>query len=155
MSTYDKRKQIFFIGERQSSSPPLPINTAYKNDSAADFFRDQWSSEIYSPVDSLRITARAVTGEDGNFLENEIDLYCASYSQYESFRPKQTAPASQVKEPPKLSAEKPWNPRGMPELNPIQPPRQPLRVRNTVTGHEFAWHPLLTLSANDDLEVIA
>jgi hypothetical protein len=101
---------------------------------------DVWDD--YSDVD-LQETARAVTGADGHFLADGIDLSS-------SIDP----PASQVKEPPKLSTEKPWNPRGMPELNPIQPPRHPLRVRNTVTGHEFAWHPLLTLSENDDLEII-
>ena len=101
---------------------------------------DDWDG--YSDVD-LQETARAVTGADGHLLADGIDLSS-------SIEP----PASQVKEPPKLSAEKPWNPCGMPELNLIQTPRQPLRVRNTVTGHEFAWHPLLTLSENDDLEVI-
>jgi len=150
MNTYDK-KQKFFIRERQSSSPPRRINTRYKNDQAADFFRDRWPSETYSPVDFLKVTARAVTGEDGHFLENEIDLYCASYSQYESFHPKETAYKEQVNESPKLSAEKPWNPAGMPEL----PQRTPLRVRNTVTGHVFDWDPIFTLSKNDDLEVIA
>ena len=89
------------------------------------------------------VSARAVTGQDGRLLFGDIDL-----------SPSIDPPASQVKEPPKLSAEKPWNPCGMPELTPIQPQRQPLRVRNTVTGHEFAWHSLLTLSENDDLEVI-
>jgi hypothetical protein len=155
MNTYDKSKQKFFIRERQPSSPPRRINTRYKNDQAADFFRDRWPSETYSPVDFLRVTARAVTGEDGRFLEDEIDLCHVSYSQYESFRLKETAYKEQVNESPKLSAEKPCTPRGMPELNPIRPPRQPLRVRNTVTGHVFDWDPIFTLSKNDDLEVIA
>jgi hypothetical protein len=92
---------------------------------------------------SFSVSARAVTGQDGGLLFDDIDL-SASIDPL----------ASQVKEPPKLSAEKPWNPCGMPELTPIQPQRQPLRVRNTVTGHEFAWHSLLTLSENDDLEVV-
>ena len=96
--------------------------------------------EDFGEYDCLfSVSARAVTGEDGRLLEYDIDL-----------SPSIDPPASHAKEPPKLSAEKPWNPRGMPEL----PPRPPLRVRNTVTGHEFAWHPLLTLSENDDLEVI-
>lgn len=88
----------------------------------------------------LSISARAVTGEDGKLLFHDIDL-----------SPSIEPPASQAKDPPKPSAEKPWNPRGMPELN----PRTPLRVRNTVTGHVFDWHPLLKLSKNDDLEIIA
>lgn len=90
--------------------------------------------------DGVRETARAVTGADGRFLADGIDL-----------SPSIEPLASRAKSPPKLSYEKPWNPAGMPEL----PQRTPLRVRNTVTGHEFAWHPLLTLSKNDDLEVIA
>jgi len=89
------------------------------------------------------ISAQAVTGEDGRLLDHDIDL-----------SPSIEPLASQVKEPPKLSAEKPWNPAGMPELKPIQPPRQPLRVRNTVTGHVFEWSHAFTLSKNDNLEVI-
>ena len=103
---------------------------------------DGWDD--YSDVD-LQETARAVTGADGHFLVDGVDLSA-------SIEP----PASQAKDPPKLSAPKlsapkPWNPAGMPEL----PQRTPLRVRNTVTGNVFDWHPLLKLSKNDDLEVIA
>ena len=133
MHTYDKRKEIFFIGERQSSRPPRPINTAYKNDDAADFFRERWSSEIYSPVDFLRVTARTVTGEDGHFLEDEIDLHYASYSQYESFRPKETASKEQAKD---VCVKK--------DQAVDQPiPKTPRKILNTVTGHVFDWHPLM------------
>lgn len=98
---------------------------------------DGWDD--YSDVD-LHETARAVTGADGHFLADGIDL-----------SPSIEPPASQAKAPQKLSSPKPWNPAGMPEL----PQRTPLRVRNTVTGNVFDWHPLLKLSKNDDLEVIA
>ena len=90
--------------------------------------------------DGVRETARAVTGADGRFLADGIDL-----------SPSIEPLASQAKDPPKLSAGKPWNPAGMPEL----PQRTPLRVRNTVTGHVFDWDPIFRLSENDDLEVIA
>lgn len=93
--------------------------------------------------DCCVISARAVTGGDGRLLVDDVDL-----------SPSIEPLASQVKEPPELPAEKPWNPRGMPELKPIQPPRQPLRVRNTVTGHVFEWSHAFTLSKNDSLEVI-
>ena len=88
----------------------------------------------------LSLSAQAVTGQDGRMLYHDIDL-----------SPSIEPLVSQEKEPPKFSAPSPERPPWMCEL----PPRQPLRVRNTVTGHEFDWHPLLRLSANDDLEVIA
>lgn len=89
---------------------------------------------------SFFVSAQAVTGQDGRLLTDDIDL-----------SPSIEPPASQAKDPPKLSAPKPWNPAGMPEL----PQRTPLRVRNTVTGHVFDWDPIFTLSKNDDLEIIA
>ena len=105
--------------------------------------------EIYDSNCCL-VSARAVTGEDGRLLVDDVDV-----STLFSGPRKEPERKPSKEESEYLPDGKPWNPRGMPELSPIQPPRQPLRVRNTVTGHEFAWHPLLTLSENDDLEVIA
>ena len=92
----------------------------------------------------LSLSAQAVTGQDGRMLYDDIDL-----------SPSIEPLVSQAKEPPKFSApSRSASPQRPPQWCEL-PTRPPLRVRNTVTGHEFAWHPLLRLSANDDLEVIA
>jgi hypothetical protein len=84
------------------------------------------------------VSARAVTGEDGRLLVDDVDI-SALHSK--------TIPSRKEKDPKERAESNCYH--GYCSL----PPLQPRKVRNTVTGHVFDWSPAFTLSKNDDLEV--
>lgn len=126
-----------------------------RKDDATNYFINIWQAELREEESLCKITAQAVTGEDGAFLEDGIDLASACYCQHEDPYPNVSLCKGPRREKILSDIEKTRSEKPKDRFQYKERPRTPRKVRNTVTGHVFDWHPLMHISENDDLEVIA
>ena len=137
------------------SRPSDRLPPRRKKDATTNYFINIWQAELREEESLCRITAQAVTGEDGAFLEDGIDLSSACYSQHEDPYPDVSLCKGPRREKILSDIERTRSEVRQNRFQHEERPRTPRKVRNTVTGHVFDWHPLMHVSENDDLEVIA